>query len=38
VKKDLKIKRSFSTRLKGVNGKVNLHVVEWIQKSPESEN
>ena len=35
-KKDLKIKKSFSTRLKGVNEKMNLHIVESIQNKSES--
>ena len=36
VNKDLKTKKSFSTQLKGVNGKMNLHIVESIQNKPES--
>jgi adenylate cyclase len=36
VKKDLKTRKSFSAQLKGVNGKMNLHVVESIRNKPES--
>ncbi len=32
---DLKIKKSFSTQLKGVNEEMNLHIVENIQNQPE---
>jgi len=35
VKKDLKIRKSFSAQLKGVDGKMNLHIVESIQNKPE---
>ena len=38
LKKDLKIRKSFSARLKGVNGKMNLHIVESIKNKPESGN
>ena len=36
LKNDLKIKQSFSTQLKGVDGKMNLHIVESIQNKFES--
>ena len=36
LKNELRIKKTFSTRLKGVNGKVNLHIVEGIQTEFES--
>jgi adenylate cyclase len=35
LKNDLKIKQSFSTQLKGVNEKMNLHIVENIQNKSE---
>jgi len=38
LKKDLKIRKSFSARLKGVNGRMNLHIVESIKNKPESGN
>ena len=38
MKKDLKIRKSFSAQLKGVNGKMNLHIVESIQNTPESDD
>ena len=38
VKKDLKIRKSFSVQLKGVNGKMNLHIAESIQNTPESDD
>ncbi len=31
LKKDLRIKQTFSSQLKGVNGKMNLHIVESVQ-------
>ena len=34
LKNDLKIKQSFSARLKGVDGKMDLHIVESIQNKP----
>jgi len=36
LKKDLKIRKSFSAQLKGVDGKMNLHLVESIQNKLES--
>lgn len=36
LKNDLRIKKSFSAQLKGVNEKMNLHIVESIQNKPES--
>jgi class 3 adenylate cyclase len=36
IKEDLKIRKSFSAQLKGINGKMNLHIVENIQNKPES--
>jgi adenylate cyclase len=36
VKKDLTIRKSFSTQVKGVNSKMNLHIVESIQNKPEA--
>jgi adenylate cyclase len=36
LKNDLKIKQSFSTQLKGVDEKMNLHIVESIQNKSES--
>ena len=34
LKNDLKIKQSFSAQLKGVDGKMDLHIVESIQNKP----
>jgi adenylate cyclase len=36
LKKDLRIKQAFSAQLKGVDGKMNLHIVESIQNKSES--
>jgi len=36
LEKELKIKRSFSTQLKGVNGEMNLYIVDTIQNKIES--
>jgi len=38
LKKDLKIRKSFSTRLKGVDGKMNLYVMEGIKNKSESDD
>jgi adenylate cyclase len=35
LEKELKIKQSFSAQLKGVNGKMNLHIVESVQNKLE---
>ena len=38
LENDLKIRKSFSARLKGVNGKMNLHIVESIKNKPKAGN